>query len=281
MTSSPRQFEQTLDLQAPRDAVWKALTDADEMARWFAPRAEADLRVGGEMVWEWTDFYRWPQTIETLEPGSHLRTRYDSSVEDGEGGKRPLFVDYFLSGDGGTTTLRLVHSGFDEDARFDDEFDGISSGWPTELGSLRHYLENHRGKSRHVAWSHVALEMDADEAWATLTAPDAIGCGVAIADVEAGAAFSFSTADGDAFEGRVLRAGTREACGVATSHGDAFLRIWAGSCGGTVNVWTWLAMYGDDVADAARAQQTRWDAMLARIFAGKILENAPAGEGTA
>ena len=45
------------------------------------------------------------------------------------------------------TTLRLVHSGFGPGADFDEEYDGISQGWPVELRSLRHYLENHAGSA--------------------------------------------------------------------------------------------------------------------------------------
>ena len=117
---SARQFDAEIVIAAPKASVWKALTDAAELCRWFAPEARIDAQVGGEIVWNWGDLYHWPQRIEILEPGVRLRTRYDSSVADAAGKdlKQPLFVDFILADEGGSTTLRLCHSGFGADASF-------------------------------------------------------------------------------------------------------------------------------------------------------------------
>jgi hypothetical protein len=44
--------------------------------------------------------------------------------------------------------IRLVNSGFREGAEWDDEFEGIDSGWRMSLALLKHYLENYFGVSR-------------------------------------------------------------------------------------------------------------------------------------
>ena len=175
--SSPREFEMKIDIAAPRAAVWKAITTDTELRRWFPPEAEVSPGVGGEVLWRWNEHFSWPQQIEIWEPESRLRTRYDSTVEDGGGGRRPLFVDFLLEGEGGRTTLRLVQSGFGPEAAFDHEYDGISRGWPVELRSLRLYLEQHAGKDRRLAWAKTAIRLDADEAWRRLTADDGLACG--------------------------------------------------------------------------------------------------------
>ena len=86
---SSREFEMSIDIAAPRDAVWRAISEDTELRRWFAPEAKTDTEVGGEILWAWRDHHRWPQRIEILEPGRRLRTRYDSGVDHADGGKAP------------------------------------------------------------------------------------------------------------------------------------------------------------------------------------------------
>ena len=42
-------------LDAPLDDVWEALTDADELAEWFANDVELELRPGGRGRFHWND----------------------------------------------------------------------------------------------------------------------------------------------------------------------------------------------------------------------------------
>lgn len=272
--STERQFETSLDLSAPTTAVWRALTDAGELSRWFAPKSSFDPRVGGAVVWEWNELCHWPLTVETLEEGRHLRTCYASAVDDGAGGKRPLFVDFFLSGEGGTTTLRLVHSGFDEDARFDEEFDGVSRGWVVELQSLKLYLERFAGRDRQLAWSEKSLDLTPEETWRRLTGARGLACGEALDRVPDGEPFSFATADGDRFEGTALCPGPREFVGVVHNRGNGFLRAWTAHHGGSTQVWLWLATYDRPAAEVA-ALQEHWDALLDRLFAGHEVTAVP------
>ena len=71
-----RKFEMKIDIQADRDAVWEAIATAAGVRRWFAPIAQVDAEVGGEVVWEWNEYHRWPQRIEILEPGARLRNGF-------------------------------------------------------------------------------------------------------------------------------------------------------------------------------------------------------------
>jgi uncharacterized protein YndB with AHSA1/START domain len=261
-----REFETRIDLAAPKDAVWKALTDAEELRRWFAPVASVEAEVGGEIVWEWNAHHRWPQRVEILEPGVRLKTRYDSAVDDGKGGKKPLYIDFILEGTGGTTSLRVVQSGFGSEAGFDSEYDGISRGWPVELRSLRLYLEQHAGADRVVAWSTRNLDLDAAEAWQRLAGDQGFACGAEVQSMNEGDPFQFETADGDVFSGWALQCGAREFSGNASSHGDAFLRVSVEEYAGSAFVWCWLGAY-DQSPDDLASLQVRWDAMLERLFA--------------
>lgn len=262
---SERRFEMSLEIAAERSQVWKAIAEADHVSRWFAPDVDMETRAGGDVRWSWRGLHDWPLTVEQVREGEFLRMRYASSVATDDGAA-PLFVDWELSGSGGTTTLRLVHHGFGPEAEFDAEYDGISQGWPVELRSLRNYVENHFGQTRRLAWSLAGIDLDLDEAWRRLSGPDGLGCGADVQALSEGDAFEFTTADGDRFAGHVLCAFPRELSGRLTSHGDAFLRVGVEVCGGSPQIWLWLATYGAD-ASAAEGVQQRWDAMLARVFA--------------
>jgi len=264
--SSSRQYEQTLDLQVPREAVWKALTDGAEIARWFAPEARVDPQVGGVVGWTWRDHFDWQQTIDVFETGVHLRTRYDAWRGQADA-PHPLFIDFHLEGDGGATTLRIVHSGFGADSSFDQEFDAISGGWPIELQSLRLYLENHLGRDRQLVWTRAVVDASPDEVWQQLSASDAFGCAPMMGK-QKGDAFAFATSDGDAFEGTVLKADGTEFVGTASNHGSGWLRTWVGAHDGRTMLWLWLATYGD--APAAGVQE-HWDAMVERLFGDRIV----------
>ncbi len=263
--SNERRYETEIEIEAPRAAVWEALATGVGLRRWFAPEASVEPHTGGAITWTWGDVHSWPQRIEIWEPNARLRTRYDSAVDAPAGGKVPLFMDFTLEGDGGRTTLRIVHSGFGKGAAFDDEFDGIRHGWPVELRSLRLYLERHAGQDRRIAWSTVLIDHDLDEGWRILTGPEGLACGTRAESLAEGAPYRFETAAGDVFEGEALECHRREFSGLARNHGDGFFRFAVESCGGSRRIWIWLATYGRPPAELA-ALESRWNMMLARLF---------------
>ncbi len=235
-------FETQIEIDAPRDAVWEAVATDAGLRRWFAPDTSVDPRVGGEMLLKWGEFHVWKQTIVAYEPGTYLKTRYDSGVDDGEGGQRPLFVEFELSGEGGKTTLRLVQSGFGPESDFDEEYDAISSGWPVELRNLKLTLERHRGVDRQIAKVVARLSVAPDEAWRLLRSDEGLGCGN-LSHLEEGAPFRFVTSEGDEFEGEAFRGGPREIAGIDRVRGDAFVRFSVETMGGP-HAWLWVAGYG-------------------------------------
>ncbi len=263
--ASAREFVTEIEIAAGPDAVWSALTSDVELRRWFPTEASVEPRVGGKVSWSWGDLHAWPQTIEIWEPGSRLRTRYDSNVDDGRGGKHPLFIDFQLEGTGGRTILRLVQSGFGADAAFDQEFDGIAKGWRVELRSLRLYLEGHGGQDRQLTWCTADLQLTTEEAWERLTGDEGFDCDPRIDALAEGAPFRLQTPDGDRFEGRALACHPFAFSGVDENHGDAFFRVVIEDCGGANRVWLWLATYGRPEGEVAELT-ARWELLLQRLF---------------
>jgi uncharacterized protein YndB with AHSA1/START domain len=114
--------------------VWRAITDADELARWFPQRAEWDLRPGGTGTFSWDGYGSFPIRVETVDPPRYLAWRWGEEAEtDPDATDSATLVEWWLDArDDGGTTLRLRESGF----RTSTHRDGNAEGWTEELGEL-------------------------------------------------------------------------------------------------------------------------------------------------
>ncbi len=124
-------------LAATPEAVWAAITDAEELTRWFVEAARVEPGVGGTISISWDGPAEGPGSrIEVWEPNRQLRVRL------------------------------APRNGF---------YDGTNSGWPQFFRTLRHYLEHHAGQPRSVIKTVGTLPGTSQEAWARLTGPSGLG----------------------------------------------------------------------------------------------------------
>ncbi|HWM86367.1 MAG TPA: SRPBCC domain-containing protein [Kofleriaceae bacterium] len=272
MTDKPRSFEMSIDLDASPDEVWRALTDPDELMRWFPNRAEVDPRVGGTVLWSWGEVGSWRSRIEAWEPGRRLLLVEDAErpfdfegrlLPEGQLAPARIAMEFTLETRAGKTTLRLVHSGFGSGAAWDDEFDGISNGWAVELRGLRHYLEHHRGRDRGVARVHLTAPLSLEAAWARLTSVEAF----AIEDAPLAGSPYAVTAAGHRFTGTVVVAAPgREFMGTVRELGDGILRLDVWSAAGVTGVQIWLAAYQPEAEPILRAFEADAQRLIDRLF---------------
>jgi len=155
MSNATRAHETRVVIDAPIEEVWKAITDASELSRWFAPKMTVQPGAGGFVVADWGPGLAWKTFIEVWEPNRHLRTvetrdriLSSSPVEERLEPCR-LVQDYYLEAEGGQTVLRLVHSGFGSSAAWDREYEGTRGGWASCFFRLRQALEGHRNDRVH------------------------------------------------------------------------------------------------------------------------------------
>ncbi len=245
-TASPtRTVETEIQIAAPVEAVWKALTEAEELERWFPLQARVEPGENGSIFHGWGDWASWDNRIEVWEPGKHLRTSYVGGGEAYQGRQGlKLAVDYYLEARGGGTYLRLVHSGFGPDASWDAEYNGVRRGWQYELRSLRHYLERHRGTIRRVAWSLVTLEVPWEEAWKRLMSRDGLLREGEIEGLKEGDRYSIKTATGQALSGvvHIVNIGT-DFAGSVENLNDGLFRVGIEAAQKGVSAVLWLATY--------------------------------------
>lgn len=125
-------------VDAPRQKVFQALTNAAELDRWWTTKAESQRRQNGRFRYEWI-FANDPQR-------NHLQEGTYSSFSEGERvaypwkvGSMPTQVEFALEERDGRTVLRLVHDGWADGT---DEARGHhEEGWSFFLGNLKSVLE--------------------------------------------------------------------------------------------------------------------------------------------
>jgi uncharacterized protein YndB with AHSA1/START domain len=201
-----RSYEKNFEVAAPPEAVWKAITEGDELVRWFCQKATCESGVGGKHHVDWGGGAKGTSTIVIWQPGVHLRTeadRPDLSRPAAGDPSEPYAVDWFLEGDGGITRVRMVASGFGEGLDWDHEYDGTFHGWDMFHKTLKHYLEIHRGKPAQNVVAYAMLAVPPAEAWNRLMSPEGLVKEGRLDNLSIGAPFRFVTAAGDVFAGVV------------------------------------------------------------------------------
>ena len=153
MTS--RSHETRIEIDVPIEEVWKAITEAKELVRWFAPKMIVEPGVGGFVLADWGRGLGWKTAMKVWEPNRDLRlveTRDRAmSVLPIEEPLPPckLMQDFYLEGEGGKTVLRLVHSGFGSSTDWDGEYEGTRTGWAACFLRMKEGLERHREDTVH------------------------------------------------------------------------------------------------------------------------------------
>jgi uncharacterized protein YndB with AHSA1/START domain len=234
-----RTIEKQIAIKTDAGAVWKALTDAEELKRWFPLDARVTPGQGGQIMVTWGEGGDWVAEIAVWEPNRHLQTLDPAR----EGTAVRMAVDYYIESSRGETVLRLVHSGFGTDTR-EDELDSLEGGWAAFLGNLKHYLEHHRGEPRELAFfRHPAVEMERHEAFVRTL--HVLGF-EAEKMLNAGDRYDVTTEAGDLFQGeiRVLRAPIVLA-GTAENWSNGWLMVEIESGRGKCRPAVWVSLYGE------------------------------------
>jgi len=132
-----------IDISAPPNRVWMALTDPEEIAKYmFGTSVESTWRPGSSITWsgEWDGKpYQDKGEILEAEPPRLLKLTHFSPLTGQE--DRPEnyhTVTYELTDRGGTTHLALSQDNNGDQ----DEADRASATWSTMLTGLKEAVEN-------------------------------------------------------------------------------------------------------------------------------------------
>lgn len=243
-----RKIERTIEIDADAETVWRALTNGEELSRWFPPDARVTPGKGGAIWLSWGEGAEWEAPIDVWEPNRHLRT-VDAPTQ--------IAVDYYIESSGGKTILRLVHSGFADDT-WEGEIETTDAGWAAFLANLKLYIERHLGEPRALAWfRHPPIEIPREEAFRRTL--EALG-------------MSESLRVGDRYTSTFGLEGVVEVfkrpincSGTIANLGDGFLIIEIEGGLKRCRPAIWISLYGDQQRHAD-AYRTRVQELLERTF---------------
>lgn len=154
-------IEKRIVLAAPRERVWRAVSDAREFGRWFGVEFDGSFAAGARLTGRIVPTTADPEVAKLQEP--HRGKPFEFFVEAIEPMHRILFrwhpfavepgVDYSsepstlivfeLQDAAGGTELRITESGFDRIPieRRAKAFAANDSGWSHQAQLIRKYLE--------------------------------------------------------------------------------------------------------------------------------------------
>lgn len=145
-----KSHETIIEIKATPEEVFRAVTDPQQIVKWFAPYARVEPRLGGGYDISWDPEMHGGSVITVWDPPKHFAASSERSAAYNCEGKpvetgvaQTIAVDYYIEAlADGMTRLRLVQSGFGPEAAWDDEFESTKSGWAEFLKKLKEILES-------------------------------------------------------------------------------------------------------------------------------------------
>lgn len=153
----PSEFDVTIErtFDAPRDRVWEAWTDPEQVAQWWGPdgftvpHCEMDVRPGGvfRIDMEAPDGTVYPNEgvfDEITEPARLVLT--GGAIEDDDGNYQLEVRQTVTFEDrGDTTQLTLEAKAVTATPNVVEHLEGLEPGWRQSFGKLAEYVEPSKG----------------------------------------------------------------------------------------------------------------------------------------
>ena len=130
--------------RATPQQAWEAWANPAKIAQWFTDGARGEAKPGAQMTWIFDKFGEFSYDVVDAIPGQLL-------VLGGQLPDRPPFLlEVTITRDSGATVIRVVNSGFLHGGNWDEEYEGVASGWEMSLAVLKRYLEHHFGETKRT-----------------------------------------------------------------------------------------------------------------------------------
>jgi uncharacterized protein YndB with AHSA1/START domain len=144
-------IEKTIDLKAPIERVWRAVSDHKEFGTWFQVELEAPFVAGqearGRITYPGYEHVVWKAKVVAIEPLKRLAFTWhpygvDSDVDYDQ--EEPTLVEFKLEPIAGGTRLVVVESGFDKVPahRREEAFRMNDGGWTQQVQNIKAHVES-------------------------------------------------------------------------------------------------------------------------------------------
>ena len=140
----------TIDITAPVERVWHALTDHQEFGRWFRVKLEGPFVPGeitsGTITHPGYEHVRWTVKTVAIEPQHRFAFSWHPYAIDPDvdySNEQPTLVEFRLEPNGTGTRLTITESGFDKipAERRDEALRMNGNGWTAQVENIRAHVE--------------------------------------------------------------------------------------------------------------------------------------------
>ena len=140
MRDRARGYAHRVDIAADTSEVWRALTEAEHLARWCSPGAQIRAQKGGLFRASVDRVIELEAHIDIFEPSRRLRLIYlpSQSLPPADD---PLVDDFILDAKEPGTILRLLGSGIPATEEWNKPYLRLRLGWQQAMTRLKVFAE--------------------------------------------------------------------------------------------------------------------------------------------
>ena len=142
----------TIDIAAPVERVWDALTDHAQFGTWFRVALDQPFAIGqpstGHMTYPGYEDYRWEARVVAIEPMTRFAYEWPATggdealMESGVPVPEWTLVEFVLEPIDGGTRLTVTESGFDAvpEPRRTNVMRDNDGGWAEQVKNIRDHV---------------------------------------------------------------------------------------------------------------------------------------------
>ncbi len=144
-------IQKTVDLDAPVERVWRAISDHKEFGAWFRVSLDGPFRVGetstGHITYPGYEHLKWESRVVAIDPPRLLSFTWHPYAIDPEAdysSEPSTLVEFRLEPIGQGTRLTVTESGFDAlpPGRRDEALRSNEGGWEEQMRNIRAHVES-------------------------------------------------------------------------------------------------------------------------------------------
>jgi uncharacterized protein YndB with AHSA1/START domain len=143
-------IEKSIELNAPVERVWRALTDHNEFGEWFRVKLDGPFAPGevsrGRIIYPGFEHLKWEAKIKQMEAPRLFSFTWHPYAIDPDvdySRERPTLVEFRLEPTLNGTRLIIIESGFDAlpNNRQPDALRMNEGGWAEQIGNIQAHVE--------------------------------------------------------------------------------------------------------------------------------------------
>lgn len=143
-------IEKSIELNAPVERVWRALTDHNEFGEWFRVKLDGPFAPGevsrGRITYPGFEHVKWEAKIQQMEAPRLFSFTWHPYANDPDvdySRERPTLVEFRLEPTSSGTRLIIIESGFDAlpKNRQPDALRMNEGGWAEQIGNIQAHVE--------------------------------------------------------------------------------------------------------------------------------------------